>query len=128
MDKSALQRLATLPPSETALANASISRLDCRTKAYIPASSSIQRAEVSGNNSEAARNTGKSGMLSPDLLQIALQIVRVLLVGSVDHCIGFTYGTAFVARALERFVRDLAPDLAQLSLRQLVVPEGISVA
>jgi hypothetical protein len=48
-------------------------------------------------------------------------------VDTVDHSVGFAYRAAFIPSALERFVCDFAPDLTQLSSRQFVVPERVSI-
>ena len=53
--------------------------------------------------------------------------IRPLLFQAVDHSVRFTYGTALITSALERFVCDFAPHLAQRSSRQPVVPERVGI-
>jgi len=45
------------------------------------------------------------------------------LLDAVDDRIGFTDCAAFIAGAIQRFVGNLAPDLAQPSLRAFVVTQ-----
>lgn len=46
---------------------------------------------------------------------------------AVDHGIGFAYCSTFVASTIKCLVCDFAPDLAQLSFCEFVVPEGVVV-